>query len=282
MIVVTNKQRTLLMAIAIIAVAGVAVIIIITTTTTTTTATVGFLVTDSSTVTVTTTTYNPDMTDWWDDMIEHLDDEKSKIWTEPAWGDEIWVEIEDLGNDMYRISLHGIAASGQPIVYTITETATGYDKYGPALPDGSMDSRSYIKINEGEGTAPIEGYAHIDHVPVTQAIHPFPINSITHHASNDTITVVFEGGTHPSSGAVTNFEYSDSYAVNESFAFGCYESGDYAYLVFYGYLGTVTVNNTTHMRLLHYDGMTQDPMQCAYPDVIRHSKSAIPENIDYN
>ena len=94
------------------------------------------------------TVYSPEMTDWWDDLIESLGDESSAVWTEPGWGDDLWVEIEDVGNNTYQISLF-LSKFGTPIVYTITETETGYDKYGPALPDGSMDSRTYVKTIDG-------------------------------------------------------------------------------------------------------------------------------------
>ena len=93
------------------------------------------------------TIYNKEMIDWWDDLIESLGDKSSTVWTEPGWGDELWVEIEDMGKNTYQISLFGIAESGEPIVYTITETENGYGAYGPALPDGSMDSRTYIREN---------------------------------------------------------------------------------------------------------------------------------------
>lgn len=92
-----------------------------------------------------TPTYNPDMTDWWDDMIEALGDKSSMIWTEPGWDSDVWVEIENIGTDKYRISLYGIAASGEAISYTITETDDGYYKYGPMKKDGTMDSRNYVK-----------------------------------------------------------------------------------------------------------------------------------------
>lgn len=91
-----------------------------------------------------TPTYNPDMTDWWGDMIEALGDRSSTTWTEPGWGSDLWVEIENIGTDKYRISLYGIAASGGAISYTIIETDDGYDKYGPEKEDGSMDSRTYV------------------------------------------------------------------------------------------------------------------------------------------
>ena len=61
----------------------------------------------------------------------------------------LWGPLQYVGNNTYRISLFGIAALGTPIVYTITETENGYDKYGPALPDGSMDSRTYVKTIDG-------------------------------------------------------------------------------------------------------------------------------------
>lgn len=92
--------------------------------------------------------YNPDMTDWWADMIESLDGESSAVWTEPGWEGKVWVGIDDIGDDTYRISLHGITAAGSPITYTITEMETAYHKYGPALEDGTMDSRIYQKSLE--------------------------------------------------------------------------------------------------------------------------------------
>ena len=100
----------------------------------------------------TTTTYNPDMTDWWDDMIEALGDRPSMTWTEPGWDGDLWVEIENIGTDKYRISLYGIAASGGAISYTITETEDGYYAYGPEKEDGSMASRIYVKsAGSGDG-----------------------------------------------------------------------------------------------------------------------------------
>ena len=99
-----------------------------------------------------TTTYNPDMTDWWGDMIEALGDRPSMTWTEPGWGSDVWVEIKDIGTDKYRISLYGVAASGEAISYTITETEDGYYAYGPEKEDGSMHSRTYVKsVGGGAG-----------------------------------------------------------------------------------------------------------------------------------
>ena len=97
----------------------------------------------------TSTVYNPDMTNWWDDLIEHLGNESSVVWYEPGQSNEIWTEIESLGENTYQISLYGIAASGDPIVYTITETTSGYSTYGPVMEDGTMNARSYVKSSEG-------------------------------------------------------------------------------------------------------------------------------------
>ncbi|MCY4492214.1 MAG: hypothetical protein OXC46_12250, partial [Thaumarchaeota archaeon] len=95
--------------------------------------------------------YNPDMTDWWGDMIDALGDKSSTIWAEPYWGNDLWVEIEDIGTDKYRISLYGIAASGKVISYTITKTDDGYYAYGPEKEDGSMASRTYVNNVDGGG-----------------------------------------------------------------------------------------------------------------------------------
>lgn len=92
------------------------------------------------------TVYNPEMVAWWDDMIVALGTDTKTTWTEPGWADAgVSVDIENLGSGTYQISLHGIAASGQAITYTITATENGYDRYGPALPDGGMDSRFYAR-----------------------------------------------------------------------------------------------------------------------------------------
>ena len=97
-------------------------------------------------------TYNPDMTNWWGNMIEALGGRPSTIWTEPDWPSDVWVEIEDIGTDKYRISMYGIAESGGTISYTITETDDGYDKYGPEMEDGSMDFRTYVNsVNDRNG-----------------------------------------------------------------------------------------------------------------------------------
>ena len=129
----TTKLRILLMGIATIAVTGTAIAI-----------TADVFVIDSSDAGSDTRIYNPDMTDWWGELIDSLGDETSAIYTEDGWGDELWVEIEDLGGDTYHISLHGISASGLPIEYTITETEDGYFAYGPEFPDGSMGARNYV------------------------------------------------------------------------------------------------------------------------------------------
>ena len=91
------------------------------------------------------TTYNKDMTDWWDDMVEDLGNDSSKVWTQPEWGDDVYAEIETVNKNTYRITLHGIAAPDDPIKYTIMTTEDGYYKYGPMLEGGTMDSRSYVK-----------------------------------------------------------------------------------------------------------------------------------------
>ncbi|MDE0266214.1 MAG: hypothetical protein OXI27_07770 [Thaumarchaeota archaeon] len=129
----TAKQRILLMGIATVAVTGTAIAI-----------TTDVFVMDSSDTGSDTRIYNPDVTDWWGELIDSLGDETSATYTEDDWGDELWVEIEDLGGDTYRISLYGIAASGMPIEYTITETEDGYHKYGPEKEDGGMYSDTYV------------------------------------------------------------------------------------------------------------------------------------------
>ena len=107
-------------------------------------AAISVLALGTATDTFATTIYNPDMTDWWGDMIEALGDRSSTTWTEPGWGSDLWVEIEDIGTDKYRISLYGIAASGEAISYMITKMDNGYYAYGPEKEDGSMASRTYV------------------------------------------------------------------------------------------------------------------------------------------
>ena len=98
----------------------------------------------------TVTIYNPDMADWWGDMIDALGDKSSTIWAEPYWGNDLWVEIEDIGTDKYRISLYEIAASSKAISYTITKTDDGYYAYGPEKEDGSMASRTYVNSADND------------------------------------------------------------------------------------------------------------------------------------
>ncbi|MDE0266210.1 MAG: hypothetical protein OXK17_04195 [Thaumarchaeota archaeon] len=133
-----TKQRMLLMGIATVAVTGTAIAIAS-----------DVFVMDSSDTGSDDRVYNPDATDWWGELIDSLGDETSATYTEDGWGDELWVEIEDLGGGTYRISLHGIAASGLPIEYTITEIEDGYFAYGPELPDGSMASSTYVTSADG-------------------------------------------------------------------------------------------------------------------------------------
>ena len=128
-----TKQRILLMGIAMIAVTGTVIAI-----------TTDVFVIDSSDTGSDDRVYNPDATDWWGELIDSLGDETSATYTEDGWSDDLWVEIEDLGGGTYRISLYGIAASGLPIEYTITETEDGYFAYGPELPDGSMAEHNYV------------------------------------------------------------------------------------------------------------------------------------------
>ncbi len=103
--------------------------------------------------TTTATVYNPDITDWWADMIESLDGKSSTIWAKSGWIGTAWTEIKDIGNDTYRISIFGIAASGDPIVYTVIDTETAYRVHGPVAENGTMLSRIYPKIT-GEGYPP--------------------------------------------------------------------------------------------------------------------------------
>ena len=138
MVEMASKRHMSLAAIAVISVAGAATII----------STTGVLTTCSPPTGGDAVVYNKDMTDWWEDMIESLGGESRAVWTEPGWSDDMWVEIEDMGSDTYQISLFLPTVSGAPIVYTITETENGYDKYGPAMPDGSMDCRTYVKTAE--------------------------------------------------------------------------------------------------------------------------------------
>ena len=126
---------------------------------------------------------------------------------------------------------------------------------------------------------PSEGYAHMDNVPVTQTKHPYPIDDIMYDPEDDTITVTFRGGTHPVTSHKTDFEHVETYSVNESFAFECDESESGAYLVFYGYQGVTVKDDTTYLRLWHYDGTTQGHMPCIYPDVIIHSRGHVPQVI---
>ena len=91
------------------------------------------------------TVYDKEMIDWWDDLVDSVDKESRVVWTDADWGDDLWVEIEDMGEGTYRIFLFGIAESGAAIEYTITETENGYYTNGPELADGSMASRTYIR-----------------------------------------------------------------------------------------------------------------------------------------
>lgn len=121
-----------------------------------------------------------------------------------------------------------------------------------------------------------EGYAHVDLVPVTQPVHPYTIEDITHDPRSDTITVTFKGGTHPVTKERVVFEHVETYSINESFVFWCDDSEGGSYLAFYGYLGVEKKNGTDYLRLLHYDGITREPMSCVYPNVIIHSRGQIP------
>ena len=126
---------------------------------------------------------------------------------------------------------------------------------------------------------PSEGYAHMDHVPITQTNHPYPIDGIMYNPEDDTVTVTFRGSINPATSKESNFEHVETYSINESFAFRCDESENSAYLVFYGYRGTMVSNDIAHLRLWHYDGTTQEYMRCVYPDVIIHSRGHVPQNL---
>ena len=126
---------------------------------------------------------------------------------------------------------------------------------------------------------PTEGYAHMDDVPVTQEIHPYPIDGITHNSEDDTITVTFKGGIHPVTSHKTDFEHIETYSANESFVWSCEESESGAYLSFYEYHGITVKNGTAYLRLWHHDGTTQEYMQCIYPDVIIHSRGHVPQAV---
>ena len=121
----------------------------------------------------------------------------------------------------------------------------------------------------------VEDYAHVDLIPIDQETHSFPIESIAHHAEDDTITVAFAGGTDPVTGMAKDIEHVETYAVNESFAFDCTESNDGTHLDLYGYLGTVTENQTEYVRLWHGAATTQNDMPCVFPEVIHHSKGFV-------
>ena len=120
-----------------------------------------------------------------------------------------------------------------------------------------------------------EEFSYIIHVPVDQVVHPRPIESIIHNPEDDTITVAFREGFHRV--ASHEADFVETYSVNESFAFRCYESENVTYLTFFGYKGIAIKNGTEYLRLLHYDGITQEYMQCAYPEVIIHSRGHIPQ-----
>ena len=144
-----------------------------------------------------------------------------------------------------------------------------------AIVSTEMHDYAYFEVPI-RNAVPSEGYAHVDLVPVTQPVHPYTIEAITHDPKNNAITVTFKGGAHPVTQERVVFEQVETYSVNESFAFRCDESEDGSYLVFYGYLGVEKKNGTDYLRLLHYDGTTHEPMPCVYPDVIIHSRGSIP------
>ena len=102
--------------------------------------------------------YNPDMTDWWGDMIEALGDQPSMTFTEPGYDNDVYELIARVSADTYRIELYGITESGEPIVYTITVTETGYISYGPVMADGSMPSDTYVTSlnNDALASQPIK------------------------------------------------------------------------------------------------------------------------------
>ena len=86
-----------------------------------------------------------EIVDWWDEMIDSLGKESKAVYTEPDW-DNMWVEIEDIGEDTYKISLFGIAKN-IPITYTITKTKDGY--YLESTIPG-IESKTYVRNTDGK------------------------------------------------------------------------------------------------------------------------------------
>lgn len=104
---------------------------------------------DADTRSTVETICNKEMIDWWDEMVDSLGEESEAVWTEPDWPDDLWVEIGDIGGGAYRISLFLSGPTDTPIEYTITETENGYQAHGPALQDGRMNPRIYVRDWEG-------------------------------------------------------------------------------------------------------------------------------------
>ena len=119
-----------------------------------------------------------------------------------------------------------------------------------------------------------ENFAQTALIPNNHSRHPFPIDAITLNP-DDTLTVTFKGGHDAHTDREIHFNHAETYAAGESFVWGCHEAEEGVYLDIFIYLGGVTFNRDQYIVIGEYAALAQEPMPCAYPDVIVHSRNAV-------
>lgn len=121
----------------------------------------------------------------------------------------------------------------------------------------------------------LEKSAHVDLVKLPDMQEgPIPLKNFE-YMDDGSITVTFGGGNSPVYPAITSFAHKQNFQVNQTFAFRCLEKDDSTFLGFYKYLGTTTAFDDEYLLLWHFEGETQKPLPCNYPDVIINSVDVV-------
>lgn len=111
---------------------------------------------------------------------------------------------------------------------------------------------------------------HIDFIPINSTKHAFSIKAINLN-SDDSITINF-GGIHHKFVTIPEFDYTQTFQVNDSFVFYCLptESG-YPSMGVYMYLGIHENDRGQNYAFYHGDAISQNKFECIYPEIIEQS-----------
>lgn len=119
------------------------------------------------------------------------------------------------------------------------------------------------------------GPPHVDafKIGINAQNNTLPFKDVEFIAENQSINVTFGSGESFSRyfGETANFTHTQNFKPSQTFVFHCDERQDSTFLGFYKYLGLYMIHGDPTILFWHYEGHTQRPLTCEYPEIIINS-----------